>query len=82
MGCIIRTTHALITCVIKLYQYVLSPWIGSCCRFSPSCSNYMQKALYEHGLFKGTYYGVWRILRCHPGSHGGYDPVPINLKPE
>ena len=82
MGCIIRTTHALITCVIKFYQYILSPWIGPCCRFYPSCSKYMQESLYEHGLLKGIYCGVKRMLRCHPGSSGGYDPVPINLKSE
>ena len=61
---------------VRGYQVALSPMFGDCCRFTPSCSNYMIEALQVHGALKGTLLGLWRILRCHPfGSHG-YDPVP------
>ena len=49
---------------------------GDCCRFTPSCSNYMLEALRVHGAFKGSLLGLWRILRCHPFGASGYDPVP------
>ena len=49
---------------------------GDCCRFTPSCSNYMLEALRVHGAFKGTILGTWRVLRCHPFGRSGYDPVP------
>ena len=58
------------------YQVALSPMFGDCCRFTPSCSNYMLEALQVHGAFKGTLLGIWRILRCHPFGASGYDPVP------
>ena len=58
------------------YQVTLSPMFGDCCRFTPSCSNYMLEALQVHGAFKGTLLGLWRIMRCHPFGSSGYDPVP------
>ena len=58
------------------YQVALSPLLGDCCRFTPSCSNYMIEALQVHGAFKGTLLGLKRILRCHPFGASGYDPVP------
>ena len=58
------------------YQVTLSPMFGDCCRFTPSCSNYMLEALQVHGAFKGTLLGLWRIMRCHPFGASGYDPVP------
>ena len=58
------------------YQVTLSPMFGDCCRFTPSCSNYMLEALQVHGAFKGALLGIWRILRCHPFGASGYDPVP------
>ena len=61
---------------VRGYQIVLSPMFGDCCRFTPSCSNYMIEALQVHGAFKGTLLGLWRILRCHPFGASGYDPVP------
>ena len=65
----------LILCV-RAYQVVLSPLFRGCCRFEPSCSNYMIEALNVHGAVKGTLLGLWRILRCHPWGDYGYDPVP------
>ena len=61
---------------VRGYQVTLSPLFGDCCRFTPSCSNYMMEALQVHGAFKGTILGVWRILRCHPFGRAGFDPVP------
>ena len=61
---------------VRAYQVVLSPLFGNCCRFTPSCSNYMLEALQVHGAFKGVVLGTWRILRCNPFGGRGYDPVP------
>ena len=62
--------------LVKGYQYLLSPLLGSNCRFTPSCSSYTIEAIRLHGAMKGFLMGVWRILRCHPFSKGGYEPVP------
>lgn len=62
--------------LIRLYQRLISPLLGPRCRFSPSCSTYAVEALSVHGLWRGTWLAVWRLLRCHPLSAGGYDPVP------
>ena len=62
--------------IIKLYQVLLSPIIKTNCRFSPSCSEYAIIALKEHGLVKGFYLSILRILRCNPFGNHGYDPVP------
>ncbi|WP_072768817.1 MULTISPECIES: membrane protein insertion efficiency factor YidD [unclassified Nitrosospira] len=61
---------------IKLYQYCLSPFLGPSCRFSPSCSNYACEALTKHGVLRGIFLSVWRIMRCNPWARGGHDPVP------
>ena len=61
---------------IRGYQYLISPMLGSNCRFYPSCSHYMIEAIEVHGILKGGYLGIRRILRCHPYSEGGMDPVP------
>lgn len=62
--------------LVRLYQLLLSPVLGSHCRFYPSCSHYCQDALHEHGIKTGLYLSIKRILRCHPGYPGGFDPVP------
>ncbi|MDX2346223.1 MAG: membrane protein insertion efficiency factor YidD [Legionella sp.] len=72
---IIHTARHLIIWPIKLYQYLFSPYLGSCCRFYPSCSNYTIQAVHRYGVFKGTWLAIKRIARCHPWSVGGYDPV-------
>lgn len=64
---------------IRLYQIVISPYLPSSCRYHPTCSQYGIEALKTHGFFKGSWLTIRRILRCHPWSKGGYDPVP---KPE
>ena len=62
--------------LVRAYQVVLSPLFSGCCRFEPSCSNYMIEALQTHGVVKGLYLGIVRLLRCHPFGKSGYDPVP------
>lgn len=62
--------------LVRAYQLFLSPLLPSACRFYPSCSNYCQQALIEHGLFKGLALSTGRICRCHPGHPGGIDLVP------
>jgi putative membrane protein insertion efficiency factor len=59
---------------IRLYQIAASPF-PSPCRFSPTCSMYTLEAVDRYGVIKGCWYGLRRILRCHPFSAGGYDPV-------
>jgi uncharacterized protein len=58
------------------YRAVISPLVGERCRFHPSCSAYAMEAVRTHGVAKGVVLGAWRLLRCHPFSGGGPDPVP------
>ena len=62
--------------MIRAYQLLLSPWLGARCRFYPSCSCYAHTAIERHGVLRGTWLGLRRLLRCHPFHKGGYDPVP------
>ena len=65
----------LIGCV-RGYRLLLSPWLGSSCRFEPTCSRYALQALEQHGAWHGSWLSARRILRCHPWCDGGHDPVP------
>ena len=62
--------------IIKFYQFFISPWLGPNCRYAPTCSDYAKEAIHTHGTVKGLFLGMRRILRCHPFTDGGYDPVP------
>ena len=62
--------------LIAGYQFLLSPFFGTQCRFYPTCSNYAREAIETHGSFKGSWLAVGRILRCGPWHPGGPDPVP------
>jgi len=62
--------------LIKIYQLFVSPLFPSSCRYTPTCSHYTAEALKKYGLFKGGWFGIKRILRCHPWGGNGYDPVP------
>lgn len=64
----------LISKIIIIYQR-FSVFLPDTCRFYPSCSEYMRQAVIKYGIFKGMYLGIFRILRCHPFSKGGYDPL-------
>ena len=61
--------------LIKVYRRLISPMLPSSCRFTPSCSLYTLQAIERYGLLKGGFMGARRLLRCHPFSEGGYDPV-------
>ena len=67
--------HAAVA-LLKAYRYSLSPMLGQCCRFYPSCSEYSQEAIMTHGLGRGSFLTLRRLLRCHPWHPGGHDPVP------
>ena len=67
--------RTLLLGIIKLYRY-LSPGFGQHCRFEPSCSTYALTAIHERGVIQGGWLALKRILRCHPFSAGGFDPVP------
>jgi hypothetical protein len=62
--------------IIRGYQLLISPYLGQCCRFHPTCSCYAQEAIARHGPLKGVALSGRRILRCHPFNEGGTDPVP------
>ena len=61
---------------IKIYQYAISPLLGSKCRFTPTCSQYAIEALQKHGILWGSILTAKRISKCRPGGGCGYDPVP------
>jgi len=61
---------------IRIYQWTISPFLGSNCRYSPTCSAYAVEAIEEWGPLKGIWLGLRRILKCHPWGAQGYDPVP------
>lgn len=70
----------ILVLIIIGYQRLVSPYFPSSCRFDPTCSHYAKEAIQTHGVFKGTYLSVSRIIKCHPikllGGSEGYDPVP------
>lgn len=68
-----RTGNDLIA-ALKFYQRAVSPYLGACCRFYPSCSEYMIGSISLNGSFLGVLDGIRRILRCHPFHPGGVDP--------
>ena len=63
---------------VKLYQWCLSPLLGTRCRFEPSCSHYAIEAVQRHGL-RGVLLSLWRVLRCQPLARAGHDPVPAQF---
>ncbi|MGA0571982.1 membrane protein insertion efficiency factor YidD [Variovorax sp. VNK109] len=63
---------------VKGYRLLLSPWLGSACRFEPTCSAYSLQALERHGAAMGSYLTLARLVRCHPWCEGGHDPVPAD----
>jgi putative membrane protein insertion efficiency factor len=66
----------LLLALIRGYRYLLSPWWGNQCRFSPTCSEYAMVAIERHGALRGTWLAMCRISKCHPCHTGGFDPVP------
>ena len=68
--------RAVLMALVRAYRLLLSPWLGSACRFTPTCSLYALEALERHGALGGSYLAACRVLRCHPWCAGGHDPVP------
>ena len=62
--------------LIRLYQRYLSPSLPAACRFQPTCSHYGYEAIERHGVARGSWLTLWRLIRCNPINRGGYDPVP------
>jgi putative membrane protein insertion efficiency factor len=65
----------LVVAVLRVYQRWVSPAFGPRCRYYPSCSEYAVQAVRQFGILRGLVLATWRILRCNPLSHGGFDPV-------
>ena len=70
--------------LIKIYQLVISPYMGNNCRYLPTCSEYFIDCVYEYGILKGVVKGTKRIFSCHPikilGGGEGFDPVKKKAK--
>jgi putative membrane protein insertion efficiency factor len=69
-----RVVRGLALVPIKLYRRVISPALPRRCKYEPTCSRYAERAIREFGILRGLVLAGWRVLRCNPWSHGGYDP--------
>ena len=67
---------SVLVVLVRAYQRLVSPLIPASCRYVPSCSEYAAQALTRHGLVRGMWLSVGRLLRCNPWSKGGEDRVP------
>jgi|DEB19_MinimDraft_2_1074335.scaffolds.fasta_scaffold03747_2 putative membrane protein insertion efficiency factor len=72
---VVRVPQVMLITLVKGYRLLLSPSLGSGCRFEPTCSTYSLQALQQHGAVAGTYLTLGRLARCHPWCDGGLDPV-------
>jgi len=61
--------------VLRFYKRNISPTLPPACRYEPTCSMYAHAAIEKYGVIRGVPMAAWRLVRCHPWSHGGYDPV-------
>ena len=66
--------------LIRGYQLIVSPMLGSNCRFMPTCSEYALESLKAYGLIKGTFLTIKRIGKCHPWGSNGYYPIPTKME--
>lgn len=66
--------------LIRLYQIIVSPMLGTNCRFHPTCSAYALQAIKDFGAMRGLFYGIRRLIKCHPFGSAGYDPVPSSSR--
>ena len=73
---VFRLPQKLLIVLVKAYRLLLSPWLGSGCRFEPTCSAYSLQALQQYGAVYGAYLTLHRLARCQPWCDGGHDPVP------
>ncbi len=70
-----RAAVRIVQAPIVLYQRVISPALPRRCKYEPTCSAYAVRALRQFGILRGLVLAIWRVVRCNPFSHGGYDPV-------
>jgi putative membrane protein insertion efficiency factor len=70
-----RLVRTVALAPVLLYQRLISPALPRRCRYEPTCSRYAVQAIGEYGILRGLALAIWRLLRCNPWSHGGYDPV-------
>ena len=70
-----KCLETFLVVLVRAYQLCVSPFLGPCCRFYPSCSEYAIDAIRRHGPLRGPFLALLRLLRCHPLHPGGYDPV-------
>jgi uncharacterized protein len=75
VGGLTRLLRAVAVAPVMIYQRVVSPAIPRRCKYEPTCSRYAVEAIREYGILRGLVLAGWRLLRCNPWSHGGYDPV-------
>ncbi len=73
---LVRLPCQALMALVRGYRFFLSPWLGSACRFEPTCSRFALEALERHGALAGSALAGWRLLRCHPWCAGGCDAVP------
>jgi putative membrane protein insertion efficiency factor len=76
MNPVSRLVGELLILAIEAYRFMISPLLGSACRFEPSCSRFATEAISRHGPLRGGLLAGRRVLRCHPLHPGGFDPVP------
>jgi len=69
------TARAVAGFPIRLYRRLISPAFGQRCKYHPTCSAYALQAIRSYGILRGSVLAAWRLLRCNPWSHGGFDPV-------
>ena len=70
-----RLVRRLLLLPLRAYQRAFSPMLGARCKYYPSCSEYAAQAIERFGILRGLVLAAWRLLRCNPWSHGGFDPV-------
>ena len=75
-----RVFAAFLIVLVRGYQILISPWLGSNCRHQPTCSAYMIEAIQEWGPLSGGWMGVRRMAKCHPWGTSGHNPVPLRPK--
>jgi putative membrane protein insertion efficiency factor len=71
----VRAARAVVLAPVRFYRRFVSPGLPPRCKYEPSCSRYAVQAVERYGILRGLVLAAWRLLRCNPWSHGGYDPV-------
>jgi uncharacterized protein len=71
----VSVVRVVLTAPIEVYRRVISPGLPRRCRYEPTCSRYAVEAIRRYGILRGAVLAAWRLLRCNPLSHGGFDPV-------